>query len=357
METKSDEFKLVEIIFSLKKVIRRLRAKWLLILLISIVVGISAMAYALLTPVKYSATINFILEEGKSQGSGLAAIAGQIGLDIPGSSSGGELLVGDNIIGLLKSRKFSKETLLTPFNREYSLADRYAEIYDLREKWKKEKKIGRDIFFPVNAERTRLQDSLLQIIQNRILNQLTVSRSDKKMTFFSVSISLQDELLTKLFIERLVHRTVEFYIGTKTTRQRMNVERLEKRADSIGNVLNGKTYYAARQRSSILDVNPAYQTALVAAEVSDRNKTAIGIIYAEIMKNLEVHKASLTQETPVIQVIDGAELPLKVVKSRPVLFSLIGIFAGVLLASFLIVLLDSFKSVLAKEKGTKISNV
>jgi hypothetical protein len=215
----------------------------------------------------------------------------------------------------LKSHSFIKKSLLTPYNDSsaFSLADQYAEVYGWKEKWRKNSKIGRQVSFPSGSQRfTRLEDSLLQKIVEKIAeNGLSISKPDKKLGIFELLITTKDEKLSQLFCERLLSITTDFYIDTKTGRLQKNVAKLERRADSIGNLLNRKTYSNASADQLLLNVNPAYATSSVPAEISSRDKYMLATIYAEIVKNLEVSKTALMQETPTVEVIDHPELPLK----------------------------------------------
>jgi len=65
-----------------------------------------------------------------------------------------------------------------------------------------------------------------------------------------------------------------------------------------------------------LDANPVYSNPAVNAEISGREKGMINAIYSEIVKNLEVSKTALIQETPTVQIVDEPELPLKKNKLR-----------------------------------------
>jgi hypothetical protein len=87
----------------------------------------------------------------------------------------------------------------------------------------------------------------------------------------------------------------------------------------------------------LVDVNPALRTAPVSAEISTRQKMMLATIFGEVIKNLEMAKFSLSQETPVIQVVDKSYLPLK--KERPgKVKSLVlgGFLAGFLMICFLL---------------------
>lgn len=322
------EFTLREIVQFAASGIRILLRNWKVLLVAGISGCVLGFLIASASPTTYTARVSFVLEDSKGGASGLSALAGQFGFDLGGGGAS-SILQGDNIIGLLKSRKLTESTLLSPWNEggKLSLADRYAEVYELRNRWKETERINQEIFFPATGSRngfSRLQDSLLNIIIDDLSAKLSVGRSDKKMTFYEAAVDLKDENLSKLFTERLVKNAVDFYVETKTRRQRLNVDRLQRRADSIAGLLNYRTYSAAAKQSQVLDINPAFSTATVAAEVSTRDKTMIGMIYAEIVKNLEIQKATLTQETPVIQVVDTADLPLKKNKKSRLIYGLTG---------------------------------
>lgn len=123
-----------------------------------------------LNPVSYTARLTFVVEESKSGGGSLSALAGQLGFDIGGLSLNSSVLAGDNVQALLKSHNLIKRTLLSPYpDSDYSLADRYAESTKLKEKWAKYVKEGEEIRFPTNhTNYTRLQDSLMHDIIERI---------------------------------------------------------------------------------------------------------------------------------------------------------------------------------------------
>jgi hypothetical protein len=338
-----------DLIFSIIRWFKFLISKWMLLLGAGIIGGGIGIFIAYRSPVTYSANLSFVLEEGKSSGGGLSAIAGQFGVDLNSLTGGSSnMLAGDNIVGLLKSRKFVEMALLSPYDSKHSLADKYAESYKLKSAWKSNSRIGKEIFFPAQSSvegYSRLQDSLLQVIEENIVKkELQVERADKKMSFFTVSSSFRDELLSKYFTERLVSNAVNFYIDTKTKRQRANIERLQRRADSIGFLLNRKTYTAAAARGELLDVNPAYQATGAYAEVSSRDKMMLGTIYGEVVKNLEIQKASLSQETPTIQVVDDIMLPLKVNKKSKFSYLILGGFFSIFITSACLIIIRWLKN-------------
>lgn len=329
-----------------------------------LVVSIGAtlgLAYSIFKPVRYNAEITFSVEDSKSIGGGLlSSLGGSIGMDIGSlTGSGNGVLSGDNVLSLLKSKSMMAECLKTPypidanltsFNNvdstssnktdvvkknaafsNYVIADRYADVYGLREKWAANKKIGRVIYFGQPDQNLRLQDSLLKLIIKRIEEkELTVIKPDKKLSFFNIAINTKDELMSLLITQRIIKIATDFYVNAKVGRLKNNIERLEKRTDSISSLLNQQTYSATEDARLLLNVNPADINAPVYSEISQRDKMVLTTIYAELMKNLEVSKAALIQETPTVQIVDNPSFPLERIETK----WYEGIFLGAILSFF-----------------------
>ncbi len=289
---------------------------WKQLLLAAVVGGSMGLAYNWWKPVDYRASITFVVEESKVGGGGslMSALAGQFGVDIGSLSGGNGILAGDNVLQLLKSPSLIRKTLLLPIDSsgKRSLADVYVEVYGLNEKWEKSRKVGKRISFAPNTpSRNRLEDSLLQQVIKKILEKdLVIAKPDKKLGFFELAVSTRSEQLSVAFCEKLLKVATDFYIDTKTKRLSTNVKRLQEKADSLLYALNRKTYSAADANRQLLDVNPVYAVPEVSAEISSRDKVIQGTIYAEIVKNLEISKTSLIQETPTVQIVDAPVLPL-----------------------------------------------
>lgn len=337
------EFSFQHLLQQLYRQLTFLLRQWKILAAGAIIGGIIGLGYAFFKKDTFTASLSFVVEDPKANGGSLAsALAGQFGLDIgglTGSSSG--LLSGDNILALVKSRSLIKETFLTPYNDtgNYSLADKYADTYQLKKKWADSKKVGKWMDFPLNqSSYGRTGDSLLHwMIDEVIKKNLSISKPDKKMNMIELQIVTRDELLSKFFCERLLKKTTDFYINTKTARLQSNVNKLQHRADSIGLLLNRKTFATAENTLQLLDGNPAYAGPVTGAEIAARDKTVLSAIYTEIVKNLEISKTALAQETPVVQIVDKPELPLKRNKTSKLLSLIAGCFVGTLLVAAVIV--------------------
>lgn len=340
----SDEKLLKELIQKMGEWLSYLKSQWLKIGIVGIICGVVGFLYAWIQPITYTAKITFVVEEGKSGGSslgGLASLAGQLGVDVGGASGGG-VMSGDNILLYFKSESLAREVLLSKYDNrsDKSVADVYADVYNLKNGWEKNEKIGK-IDFPFldsSYKYSRLQDSLLQGIINTInKKQFTITRTEKKASFIEVSTLMENEALAKIYCERIVERAVERYINIKTQRQKSTVNKLQIRVDSIANLLQKKTVSGASLQTSsyAMDINPLYRASnLVATETTVRDKTMLATIFSSVTQNLEIAKFTLSQETPVIQVVDSARFPLKKNATSKfkfgILFSLAGFFIQIL---------------------------
>jgi hypothetical protein len=354
-------------VVKIKKVIS---ANFKLVFIVVLIGAALGLAYSIFKPVRYNAEITFSVEDSKSIGGGLlSSLGGSIGMDIGSlAGSGNSVLSGDNVLSLLKSKSMMAQCLKTPYPianntnntnntiatktnaatdsskqsavANYTIADRYADVYGLREKWAANEKIGRAIYFGQPDQNIRLQDSLLKLIIKRIEEkELTVVKPDKKLSFFNIAINTKDELMSLLITKGIIKIATDFYVNAKVGRLRNNIERLEKRTDSISNLLNQQTYSATEDARLLLNVNPADINAPVYSEISQRDKMVLTTIYAELMKNLEVSKAALIQETPTVQIVDQTGFPLERIETK----WYEGIFLGAILSLLAITSLLLFR--------------
>lgn len=322
------------------------------LLLMGIAIGaILGLTYSFIKSKTYTAKLTFIVEDSKaSGGSMVSALAGQLGFDIGSLSGGSGILAGDNVLELLKSESFIKKALLTNYSDSsdngITLADQYANVYHWKEKWKNSEEVGKNINFYASQNKVpRTEDSLLQVMILRISEkELNISKPDKKLNIFEIDATMRDEKLTQLFCERLLKIVTDFYIDTKINRLRRNVERLQTRSDSIGRLLNKQTYESSNENKKLIDLNPAYSTSSVPAEITARDKMVLSTIYAEVVKNLEINKTALIQETPTVEIVDRPELPLKLNKVKWYAGLLQGCIAGFIIVFFGVILLKKGRS-------------
>lgn len=330
------EVSLKEIVTKVKKGVTYLISRWKPIVALGIVGAALGLTYAIIKKPTYKAVCTFVLEDGSKSGglgqyAGLASLAG---IDL-GSSGGGGIFKGDNIIELYKSRLMLEKTLLsevTIAGKKQLLIDRYIEFNKLREIWKQKDHIDTISFRGATDKFTRSQDSIISTIVE-VFNKklLTVDKLDKKLSIIVVQVESEDELFAQSFNLKLVETVNNFYSVTKTKKSDQNVTVLQRQADSVKAVLNNSINGVA----SAIDANPNANPQLLILKAPSQRKQvdvqASTAIYAEIVKNLELSKISLRQDVPLIQIIDEPVLPLLKTKVG----KLKGIILGGMLGAFL----------------------
>ena len=301
-----------------------------------------AMVYGFFQSPKYEATTTFVLEEKSASGGGLAGLASQFGFDMNSlSGAGAGLFSGDNILDIVKSRVIVEKVLLSKVDstsKSVTLADLYLDFTGLGKKLIK-KGTAVNFYQIENGKGTSpLQDSVLFAIYDKITkNNITVDRVNKKGSIFKITTITDNAIFSKTMTDRLLFETTKYYVNIKTNSASENVQRLQRRADSLSAILNAKSYNAAAYQ--ILDPNVAYKSMSVPGELSQRDKTIVYSIYAEVIKNLEMGRMSLVSQTPIIQLLDQPKYPL-IDQRKSILFlmvvgAMIGLFIGLMASVYI----------------------
>ena len=305
---------------------------WKIIVFCGVLGGGLGLGYSILKKPVYKAELSFALDDAKGGGA-LAAysgVASQFGLDLGG---GGGAFSGDNLIELMKSRTMIQSTLLSTVKingKDETLAQLYIEFNKFRDSWRNKPELAKIDFPPkIDAEKLSLtQDSVLESFHKMlILNSLTVDKVDKKLSIITVTVKAKNELFAKYFTEVLVDKVSQYYIDTKTRKTAKNVRILQRQTDSVRNQLNGAIYNVASSIDDNPNANPSRQVLRATSQHHQVDVQVNSAILTELVKNLEIAKVSLLNETPLIQVIDKPILPLD--KSK------VGKFIGILVGSIL----------------------
>lgn len=282
-----------------------LKKWWLVVLVICIALGAGIFYQQKQNP-KYEAVCTFILEDKSSGSSGLASLASQFGFNIGGISGGG-MFAGDNILKILTSKKVVQQVLLSRIDdasyNTRTLADLYLAFSGIRKSSEEKKNPINFQFADIKEKMSPVQDSILNNIYETIVEKnLQVERTSKQGTIIMTKTVAANSLFARLLTERLVEQAGHLYLEVKTSNAQANVLELQRRSDSLLSLLNRKSYVAASVQP--LDINPGIRSATVPLEIATRDKAVLGTLYAEVTKSLEMSKLMLSQQMPVIQVLD-----------------------------------------------------
>ncbi len=319
------EISFSEVILKLKETLRFIVSRWLIIIPICLIGGALGYIYAKSQKPKYSATLSFVLSV-ETKSSGLGGLASQFGIDL-GSSGGSDVFAGDNIMTLFRSKEMISRVLFQkdPITNQL-LINTLIKDQQWDEKWLEKSYLKTSIPF-TTQNLTPIQDSLLNEVYLDITkNLLNISRPDKKLSEYEVNTTSTNEIFATYLTRYLVDETAKFYIDTKTSIAKQNLNMLQKEADSLKRLLGGSITSTASEVDRTFNLNPALQVQRSSIQKGQVNTQVLGTAYGEVVKNLELAKINLQKETPLYQIIDVPTIPLKAIKVSGLISAIVGLF-------------------------------
>jgi uncharacterized protein involved in exopolysaccharide biosynthesis len=339
----NNEINVISILERLKHVKSLLILKWKLIMLVVILTSIIGIIFSTFTKIKYNSSLSFVVEgEGAT---GLASLASTFGLGKGAANQG--VFSSANMLDLLKSRSLIEKALLEPL--PYDKSKSFADLYFKFKGWDdvKDEKI-KNLKFKPNTPSKKLsleQNSILSDIYYTLTKkELEVEIKNPDNTIMYITLKIEDKDFCRYFPEELIKVSSEFYIETKTRKAKLNYTVLQQQTDSVRRELyNAITGVAAANDNTFL-LNPAFNVKRVPSAHKEVSVQANQVILAELVKNLELSRMSLLNETPIIEIIDRPISPLVGTKMGKIKSGLIGGFLGGFLIISLIISIDFLKS-------------
>jgi uncharacterized protein involved in exopolysaccharide biosynthesis len=328
-----DKITLREVLLRFGYWIRFFLSKWKLFL-VSALVGCSlgALVSILKKPV-YHAETSFVLEENDMSNMGpVSGIASLLGMNLGSITSSSGLFQGDNIMELYRSDNMLSKTLVSSFDENSLLIERFISFHQLDKKWSNKVDFNLMDFSLPREKFSITQDSVVKEISKIIREKhLFVEKPNRKLTIIQVNISHKDESFAKIFNETLVEIVNRFYLETKTKKTAENLQILQSQADSVRAILDQSILALASTTDQRPNLNPLFQTAQVETRKKQVDVQASSAIYTEIVKNLEMAKVNHRNNSPLLQIIDTPIYPLRRTEIRLVK----GIVLGALLMALM----------------------
>ena len=323
-----EEATLKDVIISIRDYTKELKKKFLYIFVVLLIFFILGLVYSSNQNKKYEAVLSFIVQ-GQSEGSNLSSISGmasQFGFDFGGGSSS-SYFSQQNVIELLKSRKIIESTLSkksTINNEEDVLLNHYISI----------NKMGDSDISPMSS---KSKDSIINIIWQQIINyKLDISYQNDDANILNLTYSSINSEFAKNFTVLVMEEMSKMYSKYQTEKTRQSLKNLELRSDSIFRELKKSERSLARVKDRNLRV--INSSGRLDEIQYMRDVQVSNAIYLELIKNTELVKMNLLNETPIIQLIDVPVLPLKHNNRSNLFWAFMFSFLGFLMVSFLIII-------------------
>ncbi|MDC3105085.1 Wzz/FepE/Etk N-terminal domain-containing protein [bacterium] len=324
--SENKEIEIRDIIITLKEIKQELISRSFKIGLFVFLFSLTAVLINFFQDSRYKAELSFVVEDKQKSTplSSVSGLASQFGFDFFSSSN--TTFSQANIMELLKSRGVISKTLLRSNNKNLFIQN-YISMYNLDSDWKNNKDL-KGISFKNQIDIKH--DSIITMIWEKIIY---------------LSFKSKEEKFAKLFSENLIDEMSSMYIEYQTKQSTNTIDFLQNRADSVFNELEK----AEEEFARVKDINQRIIKASGRLKELQlmRSVEVLSTMYLELIKNIEISKLTLLNQTPIIQVIDRPTLPLEDTKLSTFLVFFISFVLSFLISVFYFVfrkmIVDSLK--------------
>lgn len=290
---------------------------WIILLITAIGTGIGYYIDAEKNKrLKYLAKIVFSIS-GASGGQDMGGFGSLLGMSSAGQGGDAGLFRGENLFYVIKTRPVLERALLSTvtlsngkkekfvnyyldstYLRQDEWAGRYTEWMDVRIKHNRRDSMGR-------LER-QVFDGVLYRIKDQ---EIKILQPDIKTAFYDLTVSMENEQVSKTFAELLLTTIERVYQETQTRKSREMMGIMQRRVDSLGRVLNRTESSLAR--TVVINTDAVAPTAKVEEGRLTRSNTFVSSLYLEASRSLENLRMSIVKEAPLFTIIEPAVLPLE----------------------------------------------
>lgn len=315
------------------ELVRKLIKDWKLLLKWGIIAAVIGVIIAFGIPKEYTSSAVMAPEIASKSGSGnLSSLASLAGINL-GSMSNTDAMYPELYPQIVSSRPF----MIEMFNLPVSFTDKKngtveTDLYDYMVNYTKSPWWSAILKAPMKAlgwlmglfsekvEKVEGHDSVdpyhLTKEQSSVLKALNESISvsvDKKTYMISLGVVSQNPKVAADIASAIIERLQNYVVNYRTEKSRHDLEYYETLyADAQ------KDYYAAQQKyARYVDANQGVvrQSVLIEGERLQNEANLAYELYNQTAQQVQVAKAKVQQETPVVTVIQPPTIPL--VKTKP----------------------------------------
>lgn len=159
---------------------------------------------------------------------------------------------------------------------------------------------------------TKAEDKVVEALRNRITSSV-----DTKTAVISISVKMQDPLISAVVADTVVYRLQEYITDYRTNKARKDLEYAE-----LLNKEAKDNYYKAQQTyADYLDRNNGLilHSAQTTRERLQNEATLAFNLYNQTSQNVQTAKAKVQENTPVYAIVSPATVPIKPVSPRKAL--------------------------------------
>lgn len=350
MGQETEVLSLIDIIKSIREYFAEFIGKWRLVALIVFSTSAIGLIYSHFTKPNYVATSTMMLENSKNSSSmaGALALASQFGLIGSSSSS---VINEEKLVEIIKAETIVYAALFkkaTINSKTDILANHFIDLFGYEKSFEKIDSLKGFRFVNQRGKLTPLENRVLKMFYSRITKKvLFIDKS--KSGIITITTKSSSEFFSKYFNQYLVEAVTSFYVNRITEKGRSSLEAVQKRVDSVAIELKNAEYALARWKDANFHLVKAQ--GLIAEMDLRRNVEVNNSIYIEGIKQLEISKFTLLQDTPFLQIIDEPMLPLEPIEVvSPLRGTAYGFFIGFFLSALVVFVRKKYADLIAEDQ-------
>lgn len=325
---------------------------WKKIFLFGFIGGIIGFSIAYFNKPIYKASLSFILTENEgSSGFSLASLAGLSG--ITGMGGGGNVNE-DKLQFISQSRKIIGSTLLHKsfINGENDfLANHFIKENKMLRGFSSDTSLKNFSAFThdnlnhLNYAENKVLDKIVSKIVKGGMYWIDAKKKSgivsQNAGILSINFISKNEEFSKEFVTVLYKKLSDFYTQKSIQKQMKSYLLIKQRADSLQGLLFEKEAYGANYFDR--NIGMVKMQGRLELERTKRDVEMLGLMYAEVLKNQEIARFALENQTPAFQVIDEPTLPLEKEKMSK-MYTAIGVALLFGIIGFIWFFVKSYKS-------------
>lgn len=305
-----------------------------------------ALVVAFSIPKEYTTTVTLApeLSAGSKSLGGLSALAGMAGVNIGGAENG-DALSPELYPDIVSSVVFVTE--LFPVQVEDSEGELHTDLYDYMQEHQRAAWWQVVISFPFKClgwvvslfkdepdqqgsgtiDPFRLTEEETKIVQ--AINQRIAVAVDKKTSVITLSVTMQDPLISASLTDTVMTRLQAYITEYRTNKSRHDLEFTQTLYDEAR-----QKYYEAQQTyANYVDMNQDITLRSVRTkEERLRNEMTLAYnLYNQTAQQLQLAKAKVQENTPVYTVVQPATVPLKASKPSKLMILVGFVFLSVVI--------------------------
>ncbi|HAK80484.1 MAG TPA: hypothetical protein DCM71_27190, partial [Runella sp.] len=290
---------------------------WIILLITAIGTGIGYYIDAEKNKrLQYLAKIVFSIS-GASGGQDMGGFGSLLGMS--GGVQGGDagLFRGENLFYVIKTRPVLERALLSTVTLSNGKKEKFVNYY-LDSTYLRQDEWASFLPEWMNVRITHNRRDSMTKVERQVFDgvlyrvkdrEIKILQPDIKTAFYDLTVSMENEQVSKTFAELLLTTIERVYQETQTRKSREMMGIMQRRVDSLGRVLNRTESSLAR--TVVINTDAVAPTAKVEEGRLTRSNTFVSSLYLEASRSLENLRMSIVKEAPLFTIIEPAVLPLE----------------------------------------------